>query len=271
MPYLQDATGNYPIERRAGEIERLLAQGAAREEETRRMFDRIGVAPGWRCLDLGCGPRGITDLLAERVGPTGSVVGLDRDPVFIDFARRHATRGERFEVADGYRAPDADGSFDLVHVRFVAGTAGEPETLIRKMIRLVRPGGVVVLQEPEWGSLRCFPPHPAFTTLADALGRAFASVGADVSIGPKLFPMLQRLGLRDVAFRPFLLGFRHGDGFADFLPASCESMHGAILKAGLLDQAGFDASLRDCRAHLAEPGTLFTLYGVFQVWGRKPA
>ena len=60
--------GHYPIEHRRGEIERLHIQADAVAPETRMMLDRIGVQPGWTCLDIGCGPRGITDLLSERVG-----------------------------------------------------------------------------------------------------------------------------------------------------------------------------------------------------------
>jgi SAM-dependent methyltransferase len=68
--------GHYPIEHRAGEIERLRIQAEAIAPDTRTMLDRIGVKPGWRCLDIGCGPGGITGLLSERVGPGGRVVGL---------------------------------------------------------------------------------------------------------------------------------------------------------------------------------------------------
>ena len=68
--------GNYPIEHRKGEIERLHAQAAALAPDTRIMLERIGIKPGWSCLDIGCGPRGITDLLSERVGSGGRVVGL---------------------------------------------------------------------------------------------------------------------------------------------------------------------------------------------------
>src|SRR5215472_13266260 len=80
----------YPLERRAGEIDRLLAQGDALAAGASIMLDRIGVASGWRCLDLGCGPRGITDLLCARAGPGGHVVGLDADAVFLEHARREA-------------------------------------------------------------------------------------------------------------------------------------------------------------------------------------
>ena len=62
-------SGHYPIERRPGEIERLYLQGAAMAPDTEVMLNRIGVSEGWSCLDLGCGPRGITDLLSTEWAP----------------------------------------------------------------------------------------------------------------------------------------------------------------------------------------------------------
>ena len=70
-------SGSYPIERRDGEIERLHIQSAGMAPDTQVMLDLIGVEQGWKCLDLGCGPGGITSLLSERVGDSGHVLGLD--------------------------------------------------------------------------------------------------------------------------------------------------------------------------------------------------
>ena len=52
-----------------------------------RLLDQVGVRPGWRAVDVGCGPLGILDLLAERVAPGGQVVGLDREPRMLAMAR----------------------------------------------------------------------------------------------------------------------------------------------------------------------------------------
>ena len=54
-------SGNYPIERRRGEIDRLATQASALAADTDILLERIGVAPGWACLDLGCGPGGIVE------------------------------------------------------------------------------------------------------------------------------------------------------------------------------------------------------------------
>ena len=61
---MSERGGAYPIETRTGEVERLRVQDAALSEATRTMLDLVEVSPGWRCLDLGCGPRGITHALA---------------------------------------------------------------------------------------------------------------------------------------------------------------------------------------------------------------
>jgi len=205
-------SGRYPIDRRAGEIERLRIQADAMAPDTAIMLERIGVRPGWRCLDLGCGPGGITELLCARAGAAGQVVGLDTDKVFLDAARTRAGQraGLEFELGDAYRTGLPSGRFDLVHVRFVAGTSGEPEKLLEEMIRLARAGGTVAFQEPDVSTLNCYPPHPAWTRLRDALRQAFAAVGADE----------------------------------------------------------LDAALAACRAHLADPDTVFTTFTVAQVWGR---
>ena len=66
---------------------RLLAQFRIYVPETQGLLDHLGIKAGWRALDVGCGPLGILDLLSARVGPTGVVVGLERDPRMLEWAQ----------------------------------------------------------------------------------------------------------------------------------------------------------------------------------------
>ena len=259
---------SYPIERRAGEIERLHVQAAAMAPDCALMLDRMGVNAGWRCLDLGCGPGGITALLSERVGETGHVVGLDADAVFLDHARRNAAPHVEFVTGDAYRTGLPGQSFDLVHTRFLASTAGKPEALLAEARRLTRPGGVVAMQEPDMTTLVCHPPHPAWDRLRTALIGAFASVNADINLARSLYQIVRRAGLHDVQYRPFLIGVRAGDLMVDYLPATVESLAGTIVGRGFLSERELTDALADCRAHLRDPDVSFTLYTVAQVWGR---
>jgi SAM-dependent methyltransferase len=263
--------GSYPLENRAGEIERLHIQGDAMAPDCDVMLDRIGVGPGWHCLDIGCGPRGITDLLSKRVGPSGRVVGLDIDEEHLAHARKAAPANVEFRRADAYGSGLPAGTFDLVHIRFVASTAGEPERLIREAMRLARDGGIVALQEPDGSTLNCYPPHPAWDRLKAALLGAFAGVGADLTLARRLYALARGAGLADVQYRPFLIGVRSSDAIVDYLPSTIESLRGTVLRLGLMSETDLDNALAACRNHLHDPGTVFTMYTVAQVWGRNQA
>lgn len=263
-------SGNYPIERRAGEVERLRIQAEAMAPDAAAMLDRIGVAEGWSCLDIGCGPGGITGLMAERAGKSGRVVGLDRDEEFLSIARSTAAANTEFLRGDAFGSGLAAGSFDLVHMRFVASTAGQPQRLIAEAMRLAKSGGFVALEEPDGSTLNCHPTHAAWDKLKSALLGAFAGVGADLELAHKLYGLMRAAGLTDVQYRPFIVGVRSQDPMVDYLPSTVESLRGTVSRLGLLGQQELDEALAQCRAHLADPGTIFSMYTVAQVWGRKP-
>lgn len=262
-------SGKYPIEHRDGEIERLLIQGEGMAPDTREMFTRIGVGPGWRCLDLACGPQGVTRLMSEAVGPTGEVIGIDMNNGFLDHARASAPENVTFQRGDAYATGLPEDSFDLVHMRFLACTSGNPEALLAEAVRLSRPGGIVAMQESDLRSLDAYPPHLAFDRLKQALIGVFQGVGADATFAHNLYAVARRAGLEDVAYRPFVLGVRSIDPLIDYLPSTVESVRGTILRLGLATESELAADLQSCRAHLRHPETVFTLFTVVQVWGRK--
>jgi ubiquinone/menaquinone biosynthesis C-methylase UbiE len=268
-----ERTGGYPIDRREGEIDRLRIQAAALEFDAGVMLDRIGVAPGWRCLDLGCGPGGIVEALSLRVGPSGRVVGLDSDAVFLEsarvLARSHGLDNVEFVLGDAYRTQLPPRSFDLVHARFVASTAGQPQELIAEAVKLARPGGFVAFQEPDVSTLKCYPPHPAWDRLARLCEQVFERAGGDVRLAQRLYSMARIAELEDVQYRPFVVGFRSSDAMVDYLPATVESLRSAIVRHRLIDEEELNEALVACRRHLAKPDTVFTYPTVAQVWGRK--
>ena len=163
-------------------------------------------------------------------------------------------------------------SFDLVHMRFVASTAGDPERLIREAMRLARPGGVVALQEPDGSTLNCDPPHPAWDRLKAALLGAFAGVGADLTLARRLYAAGAAGRPRRRAI-PAVPGRRALDRSDGRLPAvTVESLRGTVLRLGLLSEAELSTAVAAVpRSICATPGTAFTMYTVAQVWGRKPA
>ena len=124
---------------------RLLAQCAMHRAEAELLLDRVGLRPGYGALDLGCGPLGVLDLLAERVGPAGQVVGIDREERYLVIARQELDArglgGVTLVAADATGTDLEPASFDLVHERLVLNNVPRPDAVVAEMARLTRPGG----------------------------------------------------------------------------------------------------------------------------------
>ena len=133
------------------ELERLQLQALCLEGLTRRLIRKSGIQPGMRVLDLGSGPGDVAFLVAEAVGPLGSVVGVDREERSVLLARRRAAEAGfgnvTFAVADDEALP-ADAPFDAVIGRFVLIHQRDPAATIRRAATVVRPRGVVAFLEP---------------------------------------------------------------------------------------------------------------------------
>jgi SAM-dependent methyltransferase len=116
-----DATTVYSLGSSQGESARLQRQADELAPDSRAPLDRTGLRPGQSAVDLGCGPCGIVDLLAERVSPGGQVAGLDADPALTalaaDFAAGRGLEGVQMVTGDARRTGLPPGSFDLVHTR----------------------------------------------------------------------------------------------------------------------------------------------------------
>lgn len=154
------------------------------------MLDHIGLKAGWRCLDLGCGPMGILDALSRREGPAGSVVAADIDPKQLAAAReltqREGLSDIEFVRADAFDAGLPGESFGLVHVRFVFTPLGHDQALLQELLRLRRPGGVIMTEESDDCSYICYPPQPAWERLKALTHAAFEREGGDSNTGRRM-------------------------------------------------------------------------------------
>jgi ubiquinone/menaquinone biosynthesis C-methylase UbiE len=113
----------------------------------------VGLGPGQSALDLGCGPSGIIELLADRVSPGGRVESLDADPAHVAMAWELACQRGLGNVdvvaADARRTGLPSSTFDLVHARILLVNVPEPAEFLAEMVRLARPGGWVASLGPD--------------------------------------------------------------------------------------------------------------------------
>jgi len=176
---------------REAEQARLQRQAEELAHEARAFFDRIGLAAGARVVEIGCGPQGCLDLLSERVGPTGRVVGVERSEDAVGLAARLiAERGlGNVEVLRGdARATGLPrGAFDVVTARLVLVNVPQPEEIVAEAVALVRPGGVVAFHEADWGhmsAIRRSPPGRAWWSFSTRIRGRTASTCSSVAGSP---------------------------------------------------------------------------------------
>jgi demethylmenaquinone methyltransferase / 2-methoxy-6-polyprenyl-1,4-benzoquinol methylase len=116
-----------------------------------RTADRAELAPGDSALDVCCGTGDLALELAQRVGPSGSVVGCDFSEPMLELARHKAERrgasGVRFEYADALQLPYADASFDAATVGFGVRNLADLDRGLAEMTRILRPGGRLAILE----------------------------------------------------------------------------------------------------------------------------
>lgn len=265
---------DYPIKTSEREVARLRMQSDLFRADAELMLDRIGIGLGWRCLDLCCGVGGITDLLSRRVGTEGMVTGADIDSTKLAVARDWAVANGldnvRFERADAFATEFRKASFDLVHCRFALSVIPNGKEILNHMVTLVRPGGIVFVEEANVRTMECSPPDPIWDQMLALAVDTFAKIGADVHLGPKLYRVFRTIGLTDLRVRPCLHALRAGDPMMMHLPDTLEGMRDAILSVGALTTIELDHMVNHLREHLSKPGTLTISSSMVQVVGKVP-
>ncbi len=178
-----------------------------------RAVDLAAAAPGDRVLDVATGTGDLALELARRVAPRGEVVGADFSEAMLDVARTKGSgAGVRFEVANALKLPYRDDEFDAATVGFGARNFSDLRRGLSEMVRVVRPGGRVVVLEITT------PTRPPMSTvlgvwfdhIVPALGRLAGDPDAYEYLpnsvrrfpGPEsLAAILWECGLRDVGYR----------------------------------------------------------------------
>lgn len=255
------------------EQQRLLDQVALYRRETSGLLDQLPIKPGSRAIDLGCGPLGILDLLAERVGPQGEVLGLEFEEKYVELAKGiladRKLDNVKVMAGDATATGLADGRFQLAHERLLLIVVPEPERVIREMIRLVEPGGIVVLQDVDVYSWICEPAHPAWNRLFSIFETLYRSDGKDPNVGRRLPGLLRAAGLANVAYDAHVRLNGPGDLHQQQLPLFVKQFWAKILDLGLADEEELSALYTQLESHLADPATMVMSPTLIQAWGYK--
>lgn len=231
-------------------------------------LDQCGLVDGSNVWEVGAGGPSIPTWLAQRAGPTGRVIATDIDTSWLDKVEDHGYEVLRHDVA----ADDPPSvSFDLIHARLVLVHVVDRDRAIANMVKALRPGGWLVLEEadPELQGMACPDEFGPEQELANKLKRAFRSLmaerGVDLSFGRTLPRRLRAAGLEVIhSDAYFPVG---GSACNDLERATVEQIRGRLLDAGLATEQEIDLHL----ANVASGQLDIATSPLISAWGRKPS
>jgi ubiquinone/menaquinone biosynthesis C-methylase UbiE len=253
--------------------DRLLVLSRERWPDTRAFFERAGVAPGMKCLDVGCGGGFVTLELARMVQPGGTATGIDMDPVVLELARRAAAQQGLTNVDFVHRLVQDWSSrpeYDVVCSRFLLQHVPDPRSLIRAMWNAVRPGGVLMAEDTDWMGWSTDPPRPAMDFLRDRYLTLLERRGGDGRIGLKLRRYFHEEGIPSPE-TTLVAPLRLDSDRKSIAWLTIDATADAFIKEGLASREELDSIASSLREMAADPRAIVTGPKTFQVWARKPA
>ena len=272
----------YVLGHATAELERLERQAALFAPVTREVLQQAGVGPGQRVMDIGCGAGDVSLLLADLVGPTGFVVGVDRaDAAVVAARRRAAARGlSHVEFRQGdLEALDVD-PVDAVVGRFVLMHQADPARALAQVSSRVRSGGRIVMVESHldafrssWPSWPSWPSSSAYATVIDLVCRTVAAAGGRTDMGLRLRSAFLEAGLADpeVAAHAVVAGAKIRE-LCRYWGDSLRSMAASAAHLGVaqLTESAIAALERAMEDELDSPGAVMVAPLVVTAWSVKP-
>jgi SAM-dependent methyltransferase len=247
----------------AVEYKRLDLMSKILDPWTRQYLIGLGVGEGWHSLEHGGGNGSIAEWLAAKVGASGSVTAIDINPVLIELVPAQNLSVQQMDLRAGELESE---SYDLVTCRALLHQIAEyaPQVLAR-MAEAVKPGGWLMIQEPDF--------HLAPTTEPEVWARTWEGLiewgrasGVDWLIGRKLPSMVAGLGLGHPQAKTDVQNIRGRDRGALYFQLFFAEVRDRLIAAGHLDAGTIDAA-----SALLDDAKYWTqCWMMTAVWVRKP-
>jgi ubiquinone/menaquinone biosynthesis C-methylase UbiE len=246
--------------------ERLAQLEAIWDPWTIRNLEKLQVKEGWHCLEIAGGGGSLAEWLCHRTGRSGHVVATDLQTHFLEALNASNLEVWRHDILSD---PLPERQFDLVHARAVLTFLPRPAEAVTKMVAALKPGGWLLLEEPDYISAIHDPTmEPAAAALSkkgwDALLRQLQSRGYDVGFGRRLYNDLAINGLADLQAEGFVAMQLGGNPSARFWKITFEQLQDEVLEAGLLTKAEAD----DYRILLESANYRWLQPVMMSAWGR---
>jgi SAM-dependent methyltransferase len=232
----------------------------------------LGLSAGMRAADIGCGTGTVARWMAARVGPRGAVAGVDLSPAQLEVAQGEAQRlglsQLRLRHADAYDTGLPRENFDLVYCRFLLCHLAQPERALQELRALLKPGGTLLCEDVDVGSIFTDPPSPAIARMRDLMLAVGRSRGVDYCLGIRLHRLFREAGFADPQVHIDQPVYATGER-KRFWEYTVLEAAPAIVEAGLIAAAELDELAREWARFAHDPTTIIAQARKVAVWARK--
>lgn len=259
---------SYVIGTHDAEIARLGLQHRVWQPSVLELWQKAGLTEGQTVIDAGAGPGYASRDLAGIVGHTGRVVALERSHRFITAIRTLNIPNIEPVETDllDYAWPEAMA--DAVWCRWVLAFVNDPAKVLAGMARILKPGGVLVIQEYfDYAAWRLAPRSQAFEDYVATIIAHWRQSGGDSDIGLALPRLLTNLGLTIRLARPVVFATQPRDYVWRWPAAFARSHAHTLANAGVIASAH---AIHDVlAAYEADPNSVMFTPGVLQIVAQK--
>ena len=224
----------------------------------REILLEAGLNQGMLVADFGCGPGTTTRMLASLVGPTGHVTGIDLHAAQLEQAMQlSAAEGlfnTTFVTANACATGLPSSHFDLVYCRFLLLHLADPAACLKEMWRVLKPGGVLVVEDGDLASAGSVPPT-ALDAFADLFCRLGSIRGVNYSIANRLCHLVTHAGFSIMNLKVHQPSGRAGlSGL--LLKWSVEEAGPAFVEAGLITSEQLQDTISEMQNAVTDPDVL---------------
>jgi 2-polyprenyl-3-methyl-5-hydroxy-6-metoxy-1,4-benzoquinol methylase len=239
---------------------------------TESFLDAAGIAAGMSCLDAGSGAGHVSRSLARRVGPSGRVVGLERDPVKLAAARseteREGLRNLEYREADvtTWSEPEA---YDVVYGRFIVSHLRDRPAFVRRLWQSLRAPGTLILEDIDFSGAFCYPADPAYARYCELYVQVIDRRGGDANVGPRLYGLCLAAGFAELdvqVVQPTHCGTCQEK---ELSLSTMVNIADAVVAEKLAGAEEVRETIARLTALTTDPGSIVACPRIFQVRGRK--
>ncbi len=245
-------------------------------KSSRQFLTQVGLSEGMHVLDVGCGVGNLTCWLAEQVGTTGKVLGVDFDQKQIEVARQRAeARGIRnvsFEQADAHDLSLYKAKYDLAYCRCLLIHVNNPANVVTSMANTLRKNGILACEVGSHHTVLYYPSFAVFDRLRNKLVELLKLSGNDICISENVINYAKKL-------KGFEFNAKLNQGliydtseikkFTVNFTLVLNSISDALIEHHLLSAQEIEEIRVKLNTHIIHEDTILFLSRMTQIWCRR--